>query len=106
MWKEPAKLEGAGEIQHLWITEAEIEHGLEDFEEGDCKAMHEWQVKFFSNCNNIHESDFCPIHTSRQEGGVMFGGLTNSTTNHMLLRLYDGKIKNLDFEMQRVIAEM
>ena len=49
---------------------------------------------------------FCPIHTSRQEGGVMFGGLTNSTTNHMLLRLYDGKIKNLDFEMQRVIAEM
>ena len=51
-------MEGAGEIQHLWITEAEIEHGLEDFEEGDCKAMHEWQVKFFSNCNNIHESDF------------------------------------------------
>ena len=51
-------VEGAGEIQQPWITEAEIEHGLEDFEEGDCKAMHEWQVKSFPNCNNIHESDF------------------------------------------------
>ena len=28
-------VEGAVEIQHPWITEAEIEHGLEDFEEGD-----------------------------------------------------------------------
>jgi len=51
-------VEGAGEIQQPWITEAKIKHGLEDFEEGDCNAMHEWQVKSFPNCNNIHESDF------------------------------------------------
>ena len=45
-------------VSQPWLTGAEIDHGLEDFEEGDCKAMHDWQVQSFPNCNNIHESDF------------------------------------------------
>jgi len=45
-------------VPQPWLTGAEIEHGRENFEEKDCKAMHDWQVKSFPNCNNIHESDF------------------------------------------------
>jgi len=45
-------------VPQPWLTGAEIEHGRENFEEKDCKAMHEWQIKSFPNCNNIHESDF------------------------------------------------
>jgi hypothetical protein len=46
------------EVLQTWLTGAEISHGLEDFEEGNCKAMHDWQVKSYPNCNSIHESDF------------------------------------------------
>mmetsp|Transcript_20399 Transcript_20399/g.30054 ORF Transcript_20399/g.30054 Transcript_20399/m.30054 type:complete len:438 (-) Transcript_20399:534-1847(-) len=51
-------VEGSGKIQQPWISEAKVKHGRENFEEKDCKAMHDWQVKSFPNCNNIHESDF------------------------------------------------
>jgi len=45
-------------ISQPWDTKARIEHDLEDFEDGDCKAMHDWQLKTYPSCNNIHENDF------------------------------------------------
>lgn len=45
-------------ISQPWETKARIEHDLEDFEDGDCKAMHDWQLKTYPSCNNIHENDF------------------------------------------------
>lgn len=46
-------------IIHTWEANAHIkDHGLEDFEEGDCKAMHDWQLQSYPSCNNIHEHDF------------------------------------------------
>jgi hypothetical protein len=45
-------------ISRKWETNAQIDHGSEDFEEGECKAMHDWQLKTFPSCNNVHENDF------------------------------------------------
>jgi Protein tyrosine kinase. len=45
-------------ISRRWETNAHIDHGLEDFEEGDCKAMHNWQLETYPSCNNVHEYDF------------------------------------------------
>jgi len=36
----------------------DYEHGMQDeFESGDCKAQHEWQLKSFPACNQLHEHD-------------------------------------------------
>jgi len=32
-------------------------HGHESFENGNCKAMHQWQVEAYPTCNKLHEID-------------------------------------------------
>ena len=46
------------------LSEVEVKRGRtkrgrppREFEEGDCKAMHPWQVEYNINCNSIHEID-------------------------------------------------
>jgi len=37
--------------------------GYEIFEEGNCKAMHPWQLQAYPNCNMLHEIDMSkPLH--------------------------------------------
>ena len=44
-------------VEDEWAYNADIDHGYEEFEEGDCKAMHQWQVESYPSCNLIHETD-------------------------------------------------
>ena len=46
------------EVPQPWMSNEKIKHKREEFEEGDCKAMHDWQIRSYPNCNSIHENDF------------------------------------------------
>ena len=55
-------------VEALSEVEIEKDRSGASFEEGDCKAMHPWQVEYNINCNCIHEIDL--FGTSYVGGGA------------------------------------
>jgi len=43
-------------------------HGHEPFEEGSCKAMHQWQLEAYPTCNKLHETDMNKLRHVGQGG--------------------------------------
>ena len=45
------------EVEALSEVTVKLDDSADPFEEGDCKAMHPWQMEYNIDCNRIHEID-------------------------------------------------
>jgi len=46
-----------GPLKNNHHHEHKHKHGHENFEVGNCKAMHQWQLEAYPTCNLLHETD-------------------------------------------------
>lgn len=61
-----------GSLKDVHNHEYHYKHGHESFEEGNCKAMHQWQFDAYPTCNVLHEADMNKLrHVGR--GGFRDG---------------------------------
>ena len=94
-------------VEDEWAYNADIDHGYEEFEEGDCKAMHQWQIESYPSCNLIHETDMLS-YTYITSGGYRDVWYTHDNDGSRFVvksLVWDGKTASrmLYFQQKRII---